>query len=371
MKSYRNVRLVGAVGSTLRTAEYNGTEHIVVPVVAMVEGVVWAVNSKFPELVTAQELSITPQQWNGRPCFAGHPEAVGTQVSGNTPRVLERSFGVIFDAAPSERILSEKRLELEAWLDPAKAEAIGPDAVDVITRIRAGKRVEVSVGCYVVCTKEEGNYNGKPFVGRWTGIVSDHLAFLPEGVEGACSIEAGCGAPRTAVRHFITAQGIAAEESMAVQSEKRSLKERLLGMLFRSSMGESMSDNDMRHEVGEALRASVPGFMGIECVYPDESLVVFYAQPGDEFLIQRQSYSMGEDGKVALSGEAETVEPVTTYEPVKAAMSAVETPKVACGCKGAAAEVKETSMKETTKAFIANSKGKFTDADAAELPMVC
>ena len=154
-----------------------------------------------------------------------------------------------------------------------------------------------------------------------------------------------------------------------VKSEKRSLKERLLD-LFRSSMGETMSDGDTRHEIGEALRGSVPGYMGIECVYPEENLVVFYAQPGEEFLMQRQKYAMGEDGKATLEGEAETVEPVTTYEPVKAAMSAVETPKVACGCKGAAAEVKEISMKDTTKAFIANSKGKFTDADATWLDTV-
>ena len=207
MKTIRHLHLVGATG-TLRSAVYNGVECIVCPIVAMVEGVVWAVNSEYPELVTAEELAKSPQQWNGRACFAGHPKEDGAQITANLPRVLETSFGTVFDTVSSERILVTRRLEFDAYLDPAKAIAVGPDAEDVIRRLKAGRAVEVSVGCYVESKDGEGTWNGKPYVGTWESIVSDHVAFLADGEVGACSIAAGCGALRASVRHLVTAEGL-------------------------------------------------------------------------------------------------------------------------------------------------------------------
>lgn len=205
--SMRHLHLVGATGE-IRTAQYDGRDHLVVPVVAMVEGVVCAVNSDVPEFVPAEELAETPQQWDGRGCFAGHPKDDGTQVTANTPRTLEKSFGVIFNTVSAKQILKTRRLELQAWLNPAKAEQVGPEAVDVIRRLRSGERVEVSVGCYVETEEKDGEFGGLEYHSVWHNIVSDHLAFLNVGQEGACSIEAGCGAPRVAVRHLITAEGL-------------------------------------------------------------------------------------------------------------------------------------------------------------------
>lgn len=230
MKTIRHLHLVGATG-TIRTAVYDNREHLVVPVVAMVEGVVWAVNSDVPEFVPAEELAETPYQWNGRGCFAGHPEDGDGQVTANTPRTLEKSFGLVFDAADSKRILSTRRLELFAWLDPAKAELVGVDAADVVRRLKAGEVVEVSVGCYVEAEDVDGTFNGKPYHGVWRNIVSDHLAFLASDETGACSVNAGCGAGRTAsqrrvqTRHLITAEGIRREEDMATATTQRPPKQ--------------------------------------------------------------------------------------------------------------------------------------------------
>jgi hypothetical protein len=206
MKKIRHLHLVGATG-TIRTAIYDKREHIVVPVVAMVEGVVWAVNSDVPEFVPAEELAETPYQWNGRGCFAGHPDDDGTQVTANTPRTLEKSFGLVFDAAPSKQILTTRRLELFAWLDPMKADAVGTEAADVIRRLRAGETVEVSVGCYVDVEQKDGTFEGKEYHSIWRSIVSDHLAFLAVDETGACSVAAGCGAGRKAIRHLVARAG--------------------------------------------------------------------------------------------------------------------------------------------------------------------
>jgi hypothetical protein len=414
LSKFRQLRLVGAVGATLRTELYNGIEHLVVPVIAMVEGVVWASNSDVPEFVPAEELAMTPHQWNGRGCFAGHPQQADSAVTANTPSVLETSFGVIFDTAPSERILETRRLELEAWLDPAKAALVSEDAANVIARINAGTVVEVSVGCYVEPNEEDGTFGGLEYHGAWRNIVSDHLAFLAADDTGACSIEAGCGAPRVAVRHLVTASGIHREEvpmpvtaqrparptppapaarpalppvrvvtEGSTGTEKRSLKERLKGMIASMRAAMSMSDTDLRGMLDAALRASEPGYMWIESVYPDDTQVIYCVSPADEWITRRRKYTLGADGTVTLDATVEDVEPVTTYEPVGAPTTvtarAASSP---CSCGGQQAQPgtppaaqgevmnKKLASKEKVAELIAQSAGKYTEADAEWLGQI-
>lgn len=384
-KSIRHLHLVGATGQ-IRTAVYNGSEHIVVPVVAMVEGVVWAVNSEYPELVTAEVLAETPQQWNGRACFAGHPDINGQKVTANTPKTLEKSFGVIFDTATAERILTTRRLEFECYLDPVKAKHVGPKAESVISRFNAGKTVEVSVGCFVTPDETDGVFEDKPYVGAWQDIVSDHVAFLEEGEAGACSVAAGCGAPRAAVRHLITAEGIRREESDMPETAvrhlitavgtggnkpdppaKRSLRERFLGLLssqYRAEEG--TSDIDLRRKLDAALHALEPGYMGIDSVFPDDKLVIYSVMPKDEWKTMRRSFTLDAKGEVKVADKAEEVEPVTTYEPVTAATAAKP-----CSCGRQQAREAQTPpttgvkvMKDTVKKVIDESGGKYTEADA-------
>ena len=203
MKVARHLHLLGATGQ-IRSAKFHGRDHLVVPVVALVEGVIFPVNAATPELVLASEFAMAPQGWNGRPVFANHPAANGTQISGNTPETLETlSFGNVFNAH-----VEGKRLKMEAWLDREKAAKVGRDAMRVIERAEAGEMIEVSVGAYVVAEPRVGEHSGKPFKAVWHDIVPDHLAMLPEGTIGACSIAMGCGSPRTAVAHLVTAEGL-------------------------------------------------------------------------------------------------------------------------------------------------------------------
>ena len=79
---------------------------------------------------------------------------------------------------------------------PPGGQTIGRAAERVIERVRAGEVVDVSVGLWGQIKPEAGIYDGQKYQGRWTGIMPDHLAMLPEGTPGACSIDMGCGAPR-------------------------------------------------------------------------------------------------------------------------------------------------------------------------------
>lgn len=184
----RTLTIASAARYAVQTESYQGRQHLVVPVVALVEGVLHAMNAKKPEFVAAEELTKKPGGWNGRPIFHGHPvNSDGEPLSGNSPDVLEDGcIGTVFNAA-----VKKQKLTMQAWIDVAAAEQKAPK---LLSRVRAGEPIEISVG--VFCDTDEtvtGEYNGKKYAGAWTNLVADHLALLTEADTGACSIEMGCG----------------------------------------------------------------------------------------------------------------------------------------------------------------------------------
>jgi len=185
-----------ADGSLLRTATFNNVDHIVVPIVTAVgDNVWWPANAPTPEFVPASVLAAHAFSRNNRPIVMGHPKSGGDYVSANDPKIIEEcGFGQMFASQ-----FENGRIKVEAWLDPAKAEKVGSDAVAVCERLQSGEQVEVSEGDYVVTRIEKGEFGGKPYGAVWISAVSDHLAMLAEGDVGACSNEMGCGGPRVAV----------------------------------------------------------------------------------------------------------------------------------------------------------------------------
>lgn len=226
MKEFRFVNLLGATG-TVRRETYDGREYLVVPVVALVEGVIRAMNSKSPELVRASKFTLAPSAWDGRPLFAGHPVENGKPISGNAHRVLERSFGHMQNTkADAKRLLSE------AWIDIEKAKA-RPDSNRVLERCLAAERgdkdakvIEVSVGAHVGLKAGAGRWDdGKAYDAEWDVILPDHLALLAEHQVGACSRAMGCGALRAAM---VTEDGIEeleGEDIAAQYAELRSARD--------------------------------------------------------------------------------------------------------------------------------------------------
>jgi hypothetical protein len=167
------------LASAIRTEQYQGREHLVVPVIALVEGVVHAMNAAGPEFVSADEF---PSGWDGMPVFLGHPMRNGRPVSGNSTEVLKSSVGTIFNSG-----VKDKKLTMEAWVDVARADAT------LLKRLRASDPIEVSIGAFVETDTSTGEYNGKTYKGAWHNMTPDHLALLPEGHVGACSMDMGCG----------------------------------------------------------------------------------------------------------------------------------------------------------------------------------
>lgn len=197
----RHIHLVGAAGRC-RIETLDGREHLVVPVVALMEGVIHAVNADTPEFVPADTLRRAAASFNGRPVVVGHPTRNGKQCSANDPRVLEeRGVGTVFNAR-----FEGKKLLCEAWVDRAKAERVNRAMVD---RLLNSEHEEVSVGAFVVTDPTAGVHGSKAYKARWASTEGDHLALLPGG-RGACSGEMGCGAHRSAEAYEVVGEELRA-----------------------------------------------------------------------------------------------------------------------------------------------------------------
>lgn len=187
-----NIQATAATDS-IRTETFNGDEYVVVPVVALVEGVLHSANAEHPELALASEFGRYPNAWDGRPLVMNHPKVDDAYVGANSPTVLEEwSFGQLFNTR-----LDGDKLKTEAWINTAKVNALGGEAASTLERIQSGDMVEVSTGLFaMVDESESGKHNGIDYAGVWHSVAPDHLAFLSEGTIGACSVEAGAGVPR-------------------------------------------------------------------------------------------------------------------------------------------------------------------------------
>lgn len=163
----------------------NGVEHLIVPTVAFVEGVL------NDELVLASEIEDSFQSWNGRPVMLGHPTVNGVFVSANDPEILDAlSFGRLFNTQ-----LDGAKLKQEMWIPLQMALAKGDDFKEAIERFESGEMVDVSTAYVRDVEEKAGEFNGQKFEAVARNIRPDHLAILLH-EPGACSLQDGCGAPR-------------------------------------------------------------------------------------------------------------------------------------------------------------------------------
>jgi len=192
----RSLHLLSALGQ-ITTEMIGNREHFVIPVVALMEGVIHAVNAETPEYVSADLLKQAAETWNKKPGMLYHPKKDGKQCSAQDPTLIASSgIGTLRNAR-----VEGKKLLIDALVDKARTKELHPG---LYVDLEAGKPVEVSVGALVITDKKPGVYHGKPYKASWTFAEGDHLAFLPGG-RGACSLEMGCGAHRAAM--LVTAEG--------------------------------------------------------------------------------------------------------------------------------------------------------------------
>jgi hypothetical protein len=182
------LRVGHALPAPHRHGRLEGREHLIVPVVAIVAGVLNG------HLVPAEEIGAFVEAWNGIPLPIGHPQEHGQPVSANTPQRIEQSVGRFWGAQ-----MQGDRLTGELWIDIAKCRQLGGDALEVLRRLEAGQPLEVSTAFWAETEEAAGEWGGQPYHGILRHLRPDHLALLPHEI-GACSWADGCGAPRTASR---------------------------------------------------------------------------------------------------------------------------------------------------------------------------
>lgn len=169
---------------SLRRVEHQGRQHLVVPVVMMVEGV--HCGSHGAIFHPAEELGRFTASWDGIPVTIDHPsDDNGQGISANSPQVIDRDVvGRVYNT-----YMDGDKLKGEVWLDEQRLIAVAPNAYHAIDQ---EEPVEVSVGVFSDQQNEQGEYEGEQYVAIARNHRPDHLALLPD-AQGACSWEDGCG----------------------------------------------------------------------------------------------------------------------------------------------------------------------------------
>lgn len=338
------LRLVAAAPSSAkpRREMLAGVEHLVVPTVAMVEGVRQPLGSTGPEFISAEELGRALGGWNGRPVvFHAHPTVNGQPVSAATPERWENVVGQTFNAA-----MDGPRLLLEAWIDVARAASVEGGA-EVLEKLEAGDEVlEVSVSYYARLDETPGVWNGIAYVGAERDYVPDHFAVAID--RGACSVADGCGAPRANGLKAACGTG-ACRCGGACKGDDAVKNESIIIRALKRAVGirSSESHQTVEDALNAALLKANPGadWVWVRDVFPDESRVVY--DLGGQ--IYQRTYTLDESGVATLGGDPVEVIPETQYKPVGASPPAEEKPNMA--------------NKARVDALIGNAKTKFDEKD--------
>ena len=305
-KQYHSLTFRVASDVALRTAQLNDQEHLIVPVVALVEGVLWPSNSEKPELALASEFGRFPESWDGRPILQGHPHNTdGEPVAANSPDLWDTSvMGQLFNTT-----LDGKKLKAEMWVNTEKA---GEELIDRFN----DEVVEVSTGLFAETENESGIFNGERYEGIWRNIVPDHLAILSAGTTGACSVADGCGAPRTNQGRMMAT--CPCPKSGAAKAEAGILNKAFKGLMsiFGIKTG-TLSDTDIQQALYAALVVeSKDRYCYIVAVFPTVFVYVEYSANYGEAKTYQRKYTVVEGGAVTLSKDVTEVRAETDYVPV-------------------------------------------------------
>lgn len=319
-KVKHNMITLQAEAGKARKKKFNGIEHVVVPVIALVEGVLQSANADSPELALASEFGKAPLGWNGRPVTVNHPEIRGEKVSANSPDVLEtEQIGQLFNTT-----LSDKKLKTEAWINTDRVNELGGEIQVTVQRLLDGDIVEVSTGLFSDVEPESGVHDGEKFSGVWRNVVPDHLAILTEGTIGACSIADGCGANRA---------NCACKGNCVMNNSKEKGGKPLAS---NSNSGDNPTDGE---EGNLSVFEKIKSFVGIRANKELSHNTILRAIEGaleaeegfawvvdvfkNHFIVQkegglfRRSFTITEGGKVKLGSETVAVRPEIDFVELK------------------------------------------------------
>jgi len=178
----------------------------------------------------------------------------------------------------------------------------------------------------MVAEETKGIKNGKPYQAIWRHITPDHLAILPEGKIGACSVAMGCGI-RHATVYLATAEGYQ-EVGMArrpVSESAQTLWEKIRSLVtgsktptdkeIRDAISATESDRDQRDALMAVLRESEKEAFDIVAIYDDRIIYSVMKPESGGITYYQRGYS-GEEGKYSLDENSVEMKQVTKFEPV-------------------------------------------------------
>jgi hypothetical protein len=168
------------VQGAVKIITHDAKEVMVVPVVAIVEGVL---NGK---LVTVNEFAAIVEAWEGVAIPVRHPEVNGVKVSANLPSIIESSVIGHFHNVK----LVGNTLQGEMYIDIEATKRKGFEPL--LDRLAANEQIEVSTAYFADEETVSGTHEGITYNAKARNLRPDHLAILPDEV-GACSVERGCG----------------------------------------------------------------------------------------------------------------------------------------------------------------------------------
>ncbi|KKM63751.1 hypothetical protein LCGC14_1508310 [marine sediment metagenome] len=281
----------------VRTELRNGSEHLVVPVIMMVEGVHHG--SQGPILYTTEELSIYPSAWNGSPITIEHPNNVdGMAISANDPTV--EAVGRVYNVH-----MEGDKLRGDAWVDMALVKARS-DAV--LEHLLEQRPLDVSIGAFSDNDGTEGDFNGEHYDAIARNIRPDHLALLPGGV-GACSWDDGCGIRNNELNKLKTKRegGPTVEEK-----EKKEKVNPRLEQLFVNETGFREIGMNIQRQL-DAMDNNVKMHF-LEEIFDNTYIFRVSNHSDNTSTYFRQSYSVNDSGEVELGDNATEVRKQVTFE---------------------------------------------------------
>ena len=282
-----------------RRAEIDGIEHLVVPAVAVKEGVLNNI------LYPAAKLQNMVEGWNGVPVPIRHPMGENGPITANSPEVeASQNIGKFYNVQWNPDIAG---IVGELWLNIEKAERLGYG--EVIESLEGGEMMEISTGLLADTTEQSGEFESVPYTNVIDDIRPDHLALLPDDI-GACSIEQGCGAMRLN-QEDCTCGGTCGNCS----TPKLNWWQRIRNLFIKPKVNQASHDS-----IRSKIRSLLIERHGGENADPWPFIVDVY----DNFFIYelgpelwREEYHLENDGnEVALHGEPEAVQVEVQYVPV-------------------------------------------------------
>jgi hypothetical protein len=242
------MRALGVIDTGLVTinVDDNGDEILTFPVKALREQILECMNC-LPggEFVPGREIKKALAHWNDKPLTIDHPQIKGELVFADNNENRDRfQVGSITNARWRDGFL---------WVDAHLNRTLASRSLEgrgiVQALLTGGVDVEVSTGYGMDLEYRSGSHDGRRYQFSQSGIEPDHLALLPIGTSGACSVEDGCGAARAAQRRAAaTAEGGTAMTPKAIMDLVRGG----LRAAGHSGLGDDPIENQNADDDGEA-----------------------------------------------------------------------------------------------------------------------